>query len=186
MSSGVPTDYVLFSLREVMADLVLKNIDQAVIRVLEQGAKRLGITLEAAAIRALSVPKDLSEEPLDERAFDAFLMGEGDFDDAAKRTAGATVLSSSEDRRPDGQAESTLGERQAALAAAYPDEYVVLLGARIVVHTANRDEAYSQYDAAFDEEGGIEPIVVAPGPLRRLGPPVVRGHALSGERRNER
>ena len=151
-----------------MADLVLKNIDQAVIRVLEQGAKRLGITLEAAAIRALSVPHDVSEEPIDERAFDAFLMGEGDCDDTAKRTAG------------------TLGERQAALAAAYPDEYVVLLGARIVVHTANRDEAYSQYDAAFDEEGGIEPIVVAPGPLRRLGPPVVRGHALSGERRNER
>jgi hypothetical protein len=171
-----------------MADLVLKNIDQAVIRVLEQGAKRLGITLEAAAIRALSVPTSLAEQ-FDEREIDAFLMGQGDVDDTPKRSAAATVRSSSEDRGPEassGQGERTLGERQAALAAAYPDEYVVLVGERIVVHTANREEAYSHHDAAFDEEGGIEPIVVAPGPLRRLGPPVVRGRALSGKGRTGR
>ncbi len=76
-----------------------------------------------------------------------------------------------------GCAPRTTAARQKALAGAYPDEYVVLVGDRIVVHTKDKEEAYN---AAFEQDGE-EPIVVPPGALRQIPPPVVRGRRLSAE-----
>ena len=70
-----------------------------------------------------------------------------------------------------------LAVRQAALADAYPDEYVVLLVDRVIAHTQDKEEAYAQYDAAF--EGDAEPIILPPGALRRIQPPVIRGRAFA-------
>lgn len=171
-----------------MANLVLKNVDQAVLQTLEQRAKRLGITLEAAAVRALSVPQE-GEEGSSDRAktdpIDAFLEGNEANEDRDGPKPGARGLlgSASQDDRavnvPNNDARS-LGARQAALASAYPDEYVVFLGERLVAHTASRDEAHARYEAAFGQPDGLEPIVVLPGASRRLGPPVLRGRAVSG------
>jgi len=69
-----------------------------------------------------------------------------------------------------------MADRQMELADLYPDEYVVLLGAHVVAHTKDKDEAYAHHDAC---EGDEEPMVIAPGALRLLPPPVVRGRALS-------
>ncbi len=172
-----------------MADLVLKNVDQAVIRTLEQRAKQLGITLEAAAIRALSVLRgnvDTAPDGAEREMSRAFLRGAekklADLDGLDPHTGSSLGSSSEQAQTPgvEGTDARSLQERQATLARRYPDEYVVLLEERVVAHTADKDEAYAHYDAAFEEACGIEPIVVAPGSLRRLGPPILRGRALSG------
>jgi hypothetical protein len=67
-----------------------------------------------------------------------------------------------------------MAARQKALAAAYPEEYVVLVGDRVLVHTQDKEEAFARYDAAV-EQGGEEPIVIPPGALRQTPPPVLRG-----------
>jgi hypothetical protein len=71
--------------------------------------------------------------------------------------------------------------RQKALAAAYPDEYVVLVGVHVVAHTKGKEEAYAHSDEAFEQ--GDEPIVVPPGALRQVQPPVVRGRMFAGSRK---
>ena len=69
------------------------------------------------------------------------------------------------DARDASDAFSTTAARQKALAAAYPEEYVVLVGDRVLVHTRDEEEAFARYEAAV-ERGGEEPIVIPPGALR--------------------
>jgi hypothetical protein len=76
----------------------------------------------------------------------------------------------------------TTAARQKALAAAYPEEYVVLVGDRVIVHTRDKEEAFARYDAAV-EQGGEEPIVIPPGALRQTPPPVLRGRMFAGPSR---
>jgi hypothetical protein len=76
----------------------------------------------------------------------------------------------------------TTAARQKALAAAYPEEYVVLVGDSVLVHTRDKEEAFARYDAAV-EQGGEEPIVIPPGALRRTPPPVLRGRMFAGPSR---
>ncbi len=80
---------------------------------------------------------------------------------------------------PDASSTPTTAARQKALAAAYPEEYVVLVGDRILVHTRDKEEAFARYDAAV-EQGGEEPIVIPPGVLRQTPPPVLRGRMFAG------
>lgn len=169
--------------------LVLKDVDQRVIQALKQRAKRLGITLEAAAVRALSRPAENLERTREEGSFDGefetFLVGEADLDGPSLDTMDAA---SDEHEPRSGEAsaspeeiEPTLEERQTALADAYPDEYVVLLGEQIIAHTVDKEEAYARYEAAFDfiGVGGAKPLIIAPGAMRKLGPPVSRGRAMA-------
>ena len=65
----------------------------------------------------------------------------------------------------DASSAPTTAARQKALAAAYPEEYVVLVGDRVLVHTRDEEEAFARYEAAV-ERGGEEPIVIPPGALR--------------------
>lgn len=76
----------------------------------------------------------------------------------------------------------TTAARQKALAAAYPEEYVVLVGERVLVHTRDKEEAFACHDAAA-EQGGEEPIVIPPGALRQTPPPVLRGRMFAGPSR---
>ncbi|NUQ75661.1 MAG: hypothetical protein HUU21_19120 [Polyangiaceae bacterium] len=68
--------------------------------------------------------------------------------------------------------------RQKAIVNAYPNEYVVLLGDRLIAHTPNKEEAFSQFDAAWDESEDLEPIVVPPADRRGLPGPVLRGRSI--------
>lgn len=156
-----------------MAELILRNVDPSLVRTLEEQAKRLGSTIEAEAVRLLEsvcMPG-------------ARVGGASDVDSGApEQDEGASSPGSSlpepSSGPPDARAPS-LEERQAALAAAYPDEYVVLVKERVVAHTRDKDEAYAHHEAALDEGDG-EPIIIPPGTLRRIGPPVIRGRALAG------
>lgn len=153
-----------------MAELVLKNVDPSLVRWLQEEAERLGSTIESEAVRLLEVMcSHRAERALDD---DSGEPGSGE-EDSTPRPRSSPPASDQRDARP-----SALAERQAALAAAYPEEYVVLLGDRVLVHTRDKEEAYVHLDAAFDAVSGAEPIIVPPGPLRRIGPPVLRGRAL--------
>ena len=100
------------------------------------------------------------------------------------RPARAVVTSVPPDARDAAEAPSapTTAARQKALAAAYPEEYVVLVGERVLVHTRDKEEAFARYDAAV-EQGGEEPIVIPPGALRQTPPPVLRGRMFAGASR---
>ncbi|WP_438015493.1 DUF5678 domain-containing protein [Sorangium sp. So ce315] len=166
-----------------MAELVLRNIDPSLVQKLEQQAKRSGSTLEAEVVRVLeaefmrrTTPADwgVTADPYEPDA-------ELDADTGAPEEGAGTGRTSQPPEPPsdlhDTRAEA-LAERQAALAEAYPDEYVVLVDERLIAHTRDKDEAYAQYDAAFNEQGGGEPIVIPPGALRRIAPPALRGRAV--------
>ncbi len=156
-----------------MAEPVRKNVDQEIVRTLERRAKRLGSTVEAEAFRTLEALRKHNKDVYD------FLVGIDS--EVPEQAAGTSLPDAPPDTgRSNGLPDApTQEERQAALADDYPDEYVVLLGERIVVHTTNKDEAYAHYDAAFGEAGNVEPIVIPPGALRRIGPPIIRGRAHS-------
>lgn len=68
--------------------------------------------------------------------------------------------------------------RQRAIVNTYPNEYVVLLGDRLIAHTPDKEEAFSRFDAAWDESEDLEPIVVPPAERRGLPGPVLRGRSL--------
>ena len=82
----------------------------------------------------------------------------------------------------DASSAPTTAARQKALAAAYPEEYVVLVGDRVLVHTRDKEEAFERYDAVV-EQGDEEPIVIPPGALRQTPPPVLRGRMFAGPSR---
>ncbi|WP_437631724.1 FitA-like ribbon-helix-helix domain-containing protein [Sorangium sp. So ce854] len=168
-----------------MAELVLKNIDPSLVQKLEQQAKRSGSTLEAEVVRVLeaefmrrTTPADWPAVTADRVDPDAELDADTDASEQAADTArpGSSPQPDSASDMPDPRAQA-LAERQAALAEAYPDEYVVLVEERLLAHTRDKDEAYARYDAAF-EQGAGEPIVIPPGALRRIAPPVLRGRAV--------
>ena len=76
---------------------------------------------------------------------------------------------------------TTLAERQYRLARQYPDEYVVLVGERIVHHCADRQQAAQAYQRAAVDEPQNPAVIVSPGekPRRRL---LVRGRSLTAKR----
>lgn len=76
------------------------------------------------------------------------------------------------------------GARQAALAAQHPEEYVVLRGDQVLMHTSDEEQAFACYEDALDHPDEDEPLIVPPGALRKLPRPVVRGRALARSRRS--
>ncbi|XXY53378.1 DUF5678 domain-containing protein [Sorangium sp. So ce269] len=174
-----------------MAELILKNLDPSLVQKLEQQAKRSGITVEAEVVRVLeaecmrrTTPADWPVVTADPHAPEGVI--DADFDapepgaDRERPASSPPPVPSSDP--PDARAQA-LAERQAALAEAYPDEYVVLVEERVIAHTRDKDEAYAHYDAAFEEQGIGEPIVIPPGALRRIAPPVLRGRAVPARSR---
>lgn len=145
-----------------MAEPVRKNVDEEIVRTLERRAKRLGSTVEAEAVRTLEALRKH-----DKNVYELLIGIDSDVPDSSPDTDRSNGLHNAQ----------TQEERQAALADDYPNEYVVLLGERVVVHTTNKDEAYAHYDSAFGEAGSVEPIIIPPGALRRIGPPIMRGRA---------
>ena len=51
----------------------------------------------------------------------------------------------------DASSAPTTAARQKALAAAYPEEYVVLVGEHVLVHTRDKEEAFARYDTAVEQ-----------------------------------
>ncbi|WP_437925382.1 hypothetical protein WMF37_40980 [Sorangium sp. So ce291] len=174
-----------------MAELILKNIDPSLVQKLEQQAKRSGITVEAEVVRVLeaecmrrATPADwpvITADPVEPAAeLDADINGPEP--GAGTERPGSPPPPAPSSDPPDARAQA-LAERQVALAEAYPDEYVVLVEERLIAHTRDKDEAYAHYDAAFDQQGVGEPIVIPPGALRRIAPPVLRGRAVPASSR---
>ena len=73
-----------------------------------------------------------------------------------------------------------LAEEQYRLAEQYPDEYVVLVGERIVHHGADRQQAARAYQRVAVESPSNRPVIVSPGEKPRK-PLLVRGRALTGK-----
>lgn len=152
-----------------MAQLILDNINPKLVQMLEERAKDLGTTVQAEVSRlleaVLSRGPDLDMEDGSERE-------ESDrtalFEDSGSGESEATL------------SQQTLAERQAALADQYPEEYVVLRGERVIAHTPDKQGAFAHYDAAVEEAGEQEPILMPPGAQRRTPRPIVRGRALAG------
>ncbi len=71
-----------------------------------------------------------------------------------------------------------LAKEQYRLAGQYPNEYVVLVGDRIVHHSSDRRQAAQAYDRAALDSSPRRPVIVRPGGRLRK-PPVVRGRALT-------
>jgi hypothetical protein len=71
-----------------------------------------------------------------------------------------------------------------SLAGAYPQEFVVLLGARVVFHSPHREEAVARYRALSGEAGEAElPALVEPGKRGLRPDAVVRGRSGSSTTR---
>lgn len=68
-----------------------------------------------------------------------------------------------------------LPEQQYRLAARYPNEYVVLVGERIVHHGADRRQAAQAYQRIALDDPSSRPVIVSPGEQPRK-PLLVRRH----------
>jgi hypothetical protein len=84
--------------------------------------------------------------------------------------------------RPEEVPVPTLADLQADLCARYPDEYVVLRGDQVLLHTADKREAFACEEEAL-ERGDEDVFVVPPGEARHHPMPVFRGRAFAGGRR---
>src|SRR5262249_40325317 len=74
--------------------------------------------------------------------------------------------------------------RRLAAASAYPSEFVVLPGTRVVFHTPDRAEAVARYRALSTEAGEAElPALVEPGKRDVHPDPVLRGRGASAPTR---
>ena len=75
---------------------------------------------------------------------------------------------------------SELIDQQRALLDQYPDEWVLLVGDRLVFHTAVEGEVWDHWDAAWEgwKPGQPEPMVVPPYPERDRKPPPIRGRGV--------
>jgi len=133
-----------------MAQLVLDGITPSIFQEIERRARQAGTSVQAEASRLLEAA--LALVPADDPS------GATDPESAVKLA-------------------SPLADRQAALAAQYPDEYVVLRGEHLLVHTPDKDEAFAGYEAALEQGGGEEPILIPSGARRRIPRPVVRGRS---------
>jgi plasmid stability protein len=160
-----------------MAQLVLENVNPAIVQKLELRARRSGRTVEAEALQLIEAEIDAGECPADTEI------------DVAPTPLGAEPSPREAAAEPDAigggsTGASAIADRQAALAGAYPNEYVILVGDRVLVHTGDKEKAYAEHDAALDRDE--KPIIMPPGVLRRIPPPIVRGRSLaraSGARR---
>lgn len=113
-------------------------------------------------------------------AFDELVTEIQGMVDASLRLAHTVTTPVLSDTR--GVSSAPAAARQKVLAAAYPDEYVVLVGDRVLVHTRDKEEAFARYDTAV-EQGDEEPIVIPPWALRRTLPPALRGRMSAGSSR---
>ncbi len=86
------------------------------------------------------------------------------------------IRSKAEAKHKSGTAE-TLAERQYRLARQHPDDWVVLVGERIVHHSADRAAAFRAFDEVFTELPGARPVIVEPGGGKRRMP-IVRGRSI--------
>lgn len=77
---------------------------------------------------------------------------------------------------PEDQDALRLVRRQYQLAHQYPEDYVVLVGDRIVCHSPNREKAFRAYDQAFVDFPSGDPVIVEPGGTQKK-PPVLRGRS---------
>ena len=136
-----------------MTQLVLDGISPAIVQEIERRARRAGVSVQAAASQIL------------EKAVAQELLPEGG-------SIGTATASPAE-----------RGARQAALAAGWPDEYVVLRGEQVLLHTPDKGDAFACYEEALEQPGDDAPLVVPPGAKRQLPRPVFRGRALAGTRR---
>ena len=64
---------------------------------------------------------------------------------------------------------------------AYPDEYVIQQGSRVVFHSLDQLEALARYADMLDEPGSDTLRFVPPKGPSRGAEPVVRGRALAGK-----
>jgi hypothetical protein len=65
----------------------------------------------------------------------------------------------------------------------YPEEYVVLSGARILLHTPRQKEAFARYVTALKESPGSAPRLIPPRSRSRTETPtIIRGRAITGAR----
>jgi hypothetical protein len=67
-----------------------------------------------------------------------------------------------------------------AVISPYPEEYVLLVGSRLVFHTPRQQEAFVRYAQALNEPGHEALRLVPPRSRARADapPPVIRGRAL--------
>lgn len=73
----------------------------------------------------------------------------------------------------------SLADRQYQLAGQYPNEYVVLVGERVIHHSQDRSAAIRAYSQAFLEAYDGTPVMVDPNRTRKRRPPIRgrrRGH----------
>ncbi len=75
----------------------------------------------------------------------------------------------------------TLAERQYRLAGQHPNEYVVLVGERIVHHCTDRQQAAQAYQRAAVDAPQNLAVIVSPGEKPRR-PLLVRGRSLTAGR----
>ena len=73
-----------------------------------------------------------------------------------------------------------LATEQYRLAGHYPEEYVVLVGERIVHHCSDRQQAIQAYQRAAVDDPSNRPVIVSPGEQPRK-PLLVRGRTLTGK-----
>lgn len=94
-----------------------------------------------------------------------------------------SVLDQRDDVEAKSRAPTDLVERQYELAGQYPDDYVVLVGERILHHSPDREEALTAFQRVAESFYPERPALVRPGgcPPRRR--PMARGRSLSGKLR---
>ncbi len=72
----------------------------------------------------------------------------------------------------------SLPDRQYRLASEFPGEYVVLVGERVVHHSADLAEAGRAYEQAFADKTASSPVMVDPNRPRQRRP-MIRDRRLS-------
>lgn len=166
-----PDQWFASSWEQQLAQLVLKDISPAIVEKLEQRAKRSGRTVEAEAVRLLEAGI-VTAEGANDAQIDALLLKEARVEPTSTESGSPPEKSS----HAIAFEAKSLAACQVALADAYPNEYVVLLGVRVIAHTQDKENAYARHDEAFG--GDAEPIILPPGALRRIQPPIIRGRML--------
>jgi len=140
----------------------------------------LGRTVVAAAQVVQKVAAALPVDEDDERLVDAlFAKSTASLRTRplARREEGMTMRAElSAPTTPDGVPASAVG----SVTSPYPEEYVLLVGSRLVFHTPRQREAFARYAQALKEPGHEALRLVPPRSRARAdAPPVVRGRALS-------
>ncbi|MCP4661462.1 MAG: hypothetical protein GY856_39160 [bacterium] len=103
--------------------------------------------------------------------------------DTRGSTAGTDPPGAETQKRPPAHLEDRdalrLVRKQYQLAHQYPEDYVVLVGDRVVCHSPDRQKAFRAYDQAFVDFPSGDPVIVEPGGTQKK-PPVFRGRSWKG------